>query len=117
MTAFDLVLFWDDAKTWIVDTLQLSRPLLHVHLGLAIYGAAALLLRRPIGSIAPLSVVVALELVNETFDTVRYFASGWPWKPDGTVADLFHTLLWPVLLTLIPRFQPTSANRFDPKPD
>ena len=105
MTTLDLLKFYERAKLLLVDGSQLDRDILHVHLGLAIFTAALLLLRRPLGHLLPLLVVVGFEAANEAFDVARYFVSGWPWTPRGTLRDLFDTLLWPTALTLAGRMR------------
>lgn len=103
MTLIDLLREWEAAKLDLSDTLHLSRDLLHVHVGLAVYALGCLLLREPIGSRRPVLIVLALELVNELVDFIRFQVGGWPWTPADTVADIVNTLLWPVALTLLAR--------------
>lgn len=95
------VVRWGDVKDWLSTSLHLSHAMLHVHIGMAVFVLSGLALRKPIGSWAPLLIVVALETMNELVDFARYHLSGWPWTPGPTVADLVATWLWPVMLTLI----------------
>ena len=104
----DLLREWEGAKTALSDGLGLSRDMLHVHGGLALFMALILLLRRPRGSVLPLLLVLGVEIANEAMDFARYHLSGWPWRPGPTLRDVFDTLLWPTLLTL-------AARRPDPK--
>lgn len=102
---FAAVVRWGDVKEWLSESLHLSHAMLHVHIGMAVFLLSASLLRRPVGTWAPLMVVVVLELMNELSDFMRYHLSGWPWTPGPTVADLVATWLWPVVLTLFFRYR------------
>lgn len=99
-----IVIDYGGAKNWISDELHISHAVLHIHLGLTIFLASSLLLRRRIGTWPPLLIVLALETANELFDFARYKVSDWPWKPTGTIEDVVNTMLWPVILTLLFRW-------------
>jgi hypothetical protein len=98
---FDMVLDWEAAKEWLSSEFHVSHPVLHIHLGLAIYLLASLLLRRSLGSLLPWLVVVTLELANETSDFIRYYVSGWPWTATNTIEDIVNTLFWPTILVIL----------------
>ena len=72
----------------------------HVQVGLAIWCLSAWILRRPLGSRAPLAVVIAAEVANEIMD--RHYTGSWNW-PD-TLGDAASTWFWPVTLFLLLRF-------------
>lgn len=71
----------------------------HTYLGLVIWLGAAMLLRRPLRSFAPILVVVGLELANEAMD--RLTVGRWIW-PD-TLGDVAATLWWPLCLCFLLR--------------
>lgn len=81
---------------WIV--LQAgSDKLVHLNVGLLLWVAAALVLRRPLRSIMPLISVTLVQFANEAIDySVR---SGWTWQ--DTVLDTLATVGWPTLLWLM----------------
>ncbi|MGF7148030.1 hypothetical protein FHS96_001639 [Sphingomonas zeicaulis] len=81
---------------WIKHGSGLSDPVLHFHAGMLVLVAARLFWRRPLASFVPLAVTLAAALANEVLD--RIILGSWRW-PD-TRSDLFHTLVWPVLLSL-----------------
>ena len=72
-----------------------TEELLHVHFGLLIFVAAALLLRRRMHSNWPVGLVWLFALGNEAVD---YFAAGYEvWT---SVLDILNTVLWPTILHL-----------------
>jgi hypothetical protein len=112
---FDMVLDWEAAKNWLSAEFHVSHAVLHIHLGLAIYLLTCLLLRRPLGSVLPWLVVVALELTNEASDFARYYVSAWPWTATNTIEDIINTLFWPtVLLVLFHRERAFASIRIAP---
>ncbi len=112
----EYILDWEVAKLWLVGALGFGKPLLHVYFGLGIFVAAAMLLRRPFGSLLPISVVVLAQTVNEALDWARYRLDGYPWGFANWAGDTGHSLFWPVLLFLLARYtrlghQPQRATR------
>jgi hypothetical protein len=75
-----------------------SEDLLHVHFGLLIFVAAALLLRRRMHSNWPVGLVWAFALANEAVD---YFATGY--ALDTSLLDVLNTVVWPTVLHLVAR--------------
>lgn len=97
---FAVVRAWGGIKDWLSATLHLSHAMLHIHVGLAVYLISARLMRRRLGSVGPVLMVLGLEVLNEGCDIARYWLSDWPWTPAATVGDLANTLAWPVIITL-----------------
>jgi len=94
---------------WIGETTGLSDPLLHIHAGMAILIAARLAIHRSLGTFIPFWFVLAAELGNEVMD---WLSSGLMWE--DTLSDLFHTLLWPFLLSLGIRIRPMIPSGLKP---
>lgn len=88
---------YSSAKSALGEGLGLSDDLLHVHLGLAIFVAAALLTRRRMRSWVPLAVVTTLAVANEVID---YFGPN-PWNDGLSALDLANTVVWPLALFLL----------------
>src|SRR5688572_5719732 len=86
---------YQEAIAWIVETSVMSQPLLHVHIGMALFLATRLISRQRLDTMTPLAVVIVAELLNELLDRAHFGA--WRWR--DTASDVFHTLLWPVLLS------------------
>ena len=97
-------------KEWMKDSVWFSDGLLHLNIGLALFLAIALLLRRkPRGMLVAWLTVVALQTVNECLDIwIGYGRSGRvDWA--GTGKDFLATLFWPTVLLLV--WKPLSAAR------
>ncbi|MFZ2994706.1 MAG: hypothetical protein WA070_00705 [Sphingobium sp.] len=81
--------------------------LVHVHVGLAIYVIAQLILPTRRASFQALGVLLAAELFNEVMD--RLYSGSWNW-PD-TWTDFIATMFWPVVLVLVGRHRRKRWNR------
>lgn len=90
----------------------MTEDLIHVHVGLAIFVVAALLLRRRMRSPLPILAVVLLALANEIFD----WLAG-PWDPLEGVLDFVNSVFWPaVLFLLAQRGHAPQENRVGDRP-
>lgn len=89
--------FWD-AKEWLHLQTGWSPAMLHVHLGLAIWLIAALLMRRPLRDWRPLAVLAILQALNELGDRLFFGV----WRAD-TLWDVLTTLFWPAAIMLVAR--------------
>ena len=87
---------------WIGDGTGLPDTLLHVHAGLAVLMLARIVTRRSLGSLVPLSCVVAAEAANEILDRLYY--GSWRWS--DTLVDVGNTLFWPLVICLAIRWRP-----------
>jgi hypothetical protein len=82
---------------WVVIQAGGSDKLVHLNVGLLLWVVAALVLRRPLRSFAPLLSVTLIQITNEVIDySVR---AGWTWQ--DSVLDTLATLGWPCLLWLV----------------
>jgi hypothetical protein len=97
---FDLVPAYSSAKTSLGAMLGASEDLLHVHAGLLIFFAAALLFRRRMRSRIPVGLVWLFALANELFDAFAPMPSPSKWE---VAADVVNTVFWPTLLFLLAR--------------
>ena len=92
-----------DLKVSVSDALGVSPDMLHLHLGLAFYFLAMLLLRRPTNSLIPWASVLVLEVLNEAYDQVLILDPALytvEISPVGSIRDLLNTMLWPTVLFL-----------------
>ena len=104
-----LVLIYETAKTWLVDTSGISKDALHIYVALMVQFAAAQMFRRRLASGWPLLLLLLLEIANEAADYSHYRA----WGPDpmagwagDTARDLFDTLCLPLIVFAIARLRP-----------
>lgn len=96
MTGF----FLPDAKARLIELTSLSKDVLHVHVGLIVFFAAMLLLRRKLGDWWPWTIVLAVTLLGEVWDVRDRWAAGLAADPGGHLQDILNTLFWPTALTL-----------------
>ena len=85
-------------KTAMSNATGATEDLLHVHFGVLIFVVVAVLFRRRMHSLWPVSMVWAFALVNELVD---YFAL--EWRLDTSALDVLNTVFWPTILFLVAR--------------
>ena len=73
-------------------------------------------LRRPLGSWPPLLIVLVLELINETFDFIRYYVDSYPWGPGPMLVDIALTMVPPLTIVLAARWDSYHFYRFRRRP-
>jgi hypothetical protein len=95
-------------KVSLGDDYGLTEDLLHVHAGLLIFFATALVLRRRMRSRIPISLVYFLAIGNEVVDVFTPGHSAPSWQ---SAVDILNTVFWPTLLYLLAR---RRASRGDP---
>lgn len=88
-----------ETKRELGEQLGASEALLHVHVGLIIFVLTALVLRRRMASILPLTIVIALAVLNEIVDLMG--PSPAPLWRSGI--DILNTIAWPLVLFLLAR--------------
>lgn len=90
-------------KYAVVDGTGLAKDALHVYVGLGVFLGTAVVLRRRLGSALPWLAALAAACAGEMFDMrddLRTFGA-WHWQ--GSIHDLWNTLFWPTVLTLMAR--------------
>lgn len=102
---------FQQAKVAIGQLLGLPKDALHVYVGLAIFLAAAALLRRPIGSWVPIGAVAAAALAGEAWDLIDTYASGARPHWERNWHDVWNTCLWPFVLFLLARYTRILSRR------
>lgn len=80
-------------------TTGLPDAMLHLHAGMLIFLATALVMRRGLHDILPLGIVIIAACGNEVLDRINL--GNWNW-PD-TRMDLFNTIVWPLATLLVAR--------------
>jgi hypothetical protein len=102
---------FQQAKTALVHLLGLPRDALHVYVGLAIFLSVAALLRRPLGSWAPIAAVIAAALAGEAWDLIETRAAGARANYGRNWHDVWNTCFWPALLFLLARYTRLLSRR------
>jgi hypothetical protein len=102
---------FQQAKIALSQLLGLPKDALHIYVGLAIFLAAAALLRRPLGSRVPIAAVVAAALIGEAWDLLETRASGARPHWDRNWHDVWNTCFWPAILFLLARYTRLLSRR------
>ena len=98
-------------KQLVIDATDLAKDALHVHVGLLVFFAAALLLRWPLGSGKPWAASLATALVGEIWDLTDMAVSGAVLELAANWHDIWNTMLWPTLITLLARSTRVMSRR------
>lgn len=96
--------FVQSAKLAVVAATGLSKDALHVHVGLLVYLAVAVITRRPMRSVIPWLAVLLVALTGEIIDLRNELAVVGHWRWSASVHDLVNTMLWPTVLFVGLRF-------------
>ena len=91
-------------KVALVQLLGLPKDALHIYVGLAVFLAAAALLRRPLGSWVPIAAALAAALAGEAWDVIETHAAGAQIHWDRNWHDIWNTCFWPATLFLLARY-------------
>ena len=90
-------------KYAVVWATGLAMDALHVYVGLAVLLAAAAVLRRPLGSWLPWLAVLAAACAGELLDIRDDLRILGFWEWQASVHDIWNTLFWPSVFTLLAR--------------
>jgi hypothetical protein len=91
-------------KLIILSVVGLSKDALHVYVGLAVFLAAALVLRKPLHAFLPWFAVCLAAIAGEALDAFDDLRSLGHWRVGASVHDILNTLFWPTVLSLLSRF-------------
>lgn len=94
-----LVAQYESWKIAIATWIGIDDWLIHTQFGMIIFVLSAIAGRRSLGSLIPVSLVIASEGFNETLDRLNYGSWRWP----DTSRDLIFTIGWPFILFLCAR--------------
>lgn len=103
--------YFQQAKVALVQLLGLPKDALHIYVGLAVFLAAAALLRRPLGSWVPIAAVVAAALAGEAWDLIETRAIGARPRYDRNWHDVWNTCFWPAMLFVLARYTRLLSRR------
>lgn len=91
------------AKQIVINTIGLDQDALHIYIGLSVLLAAGWVLRRPLGSLLPLIMVLAVALAGECYDLRFYLDTQRRLMWQESLHDVLNTLFWPLVLVLLAR--------------
>lgn len=87
-------------KTDLAAFLDITKDALHIHIGLAIFVALILILRRSPGSIVPWLGVLAFEVLNEGLDIFHWHEGAFFFEIGDAFKDIAITMFWPTVVVL-----------------
>jgi hypothetical protein len=102
---------FQQTKIALVQLLGLPKDALHIYVGLAVFLAAAALLRKPLGSRVPIAAVFAAALAGEAWDLIETRAIGARPHYDRNWHDVWNTCFWPAMLFLLARYTRVLSRR------
>jgi len=102
-------------KTEIAEWIGITKDALHVHVGLAVFFAAVILLRRSPASLVPWLIVFGLEVANELKDIFHWSHGRFFFDLGDAPKDLVNTMIWPTLLVIGFRVVESRRRRHDSK--
>lgn len=91
---------YSSLKQALATELGATEDLMHLHAGLIIFFAAALVLRHRMRSRVPIALVYLFAFGNEVID---FYSPAGGATLSGSVADILNTIVWPTLLFLLAR--------------
>ncbi len=92
------------AKLWVMAATELDKDALHIHIALILFFTAAILGRWPLKSWRPWLVVLIACTLGELLDMHANLVDAGRWHWRASRHDLFNTMAWPTILTLLARF-------------
>ena len=98
--------YWNVFVNWVGDGTGLSDTILHIHAGMAVLLVARLVTGRSLGTLVPLSFVIAAETANEILDRLSFGS----WRVADTLSDIANTLFWPMVICLAIRLRPMARR-------
>ncbi len=92
------------AKLWAMAATGLDKDALHIHVALILFFTAAIVGRWPLRSWRPWLVVLIACILGELLDMHANLVDAGRWHWRASRHDLFNTMAWPTILTLLARF-------------
>jgi hypothetical protein len=89
----------------------LSKDALHVYVGLTVWLVTVATLRRSVGSLLPLGVVLAVAIVAEGRDVRDDIVTHGHWRIGASAHDVVNTMFWPTILRLLARVTRIAPRR------
>ena len=93
-----------DMKLLVMQFTGLEKDALHVYIGLLVFFGSALIFRWRVGGAGPLLVAVLFAAGGELWDIRDTLRAGMPTQWAWHWHDVWNTLFWPVVITLLARW-------------
>ncbi|OWQ90585.1 hypothetical protein [Sphingopyxis witflariensis] len=117
MTLIELAALFEERKSWLVTTDDLSKDALHIYFGLALFVTVRLIWRRRGGWLVAWLAVLAMACGGEFLDMTAE-ANRAAIQPDAAHwHDIWNTLFWPTVLLIVGRWLQPAARADAPAPN
>ena len=117
MTLIELAALFEERKSWLVTTADLSKDALHIYFGLALFVTVRLIWRRRGGWLVAWLAVLAMACGGEFLDMTAE-ANRAAIQPDAAHwHDIWNTLFWPTVLLIVGRWLQPAARADAPAPN
>lgn len=98
-------------KLWLIDLTGLAKDALHIYVGLLVFLLAAVVFRWPLGTWRPWLAVLAVTIAGEIWDIADRARLALDQNAMGNWKDVWNTLFWPTVLTLLARYSRVLRRR------
>jgi hypothetical protein len=105
MTTFEAL------KLAAVGITHLFSDALHIHVGLLVLFAAAMVTRKPLGSLVPWSVVLGVLAFGEVMNMQQDLRNLGHWRWQQSLHGLVNALVWPTVLLFVARSRSSLLPR------
>ena len=110
MTLIELAALFEERKSWLVTTADLSKDALHIYFGLALFVTVRLIWRRRGGWLVAWLAVLAMACGGEWLDMTAEVSRS-SIQPDAAHwHDIWNTMFWPTVLLLVGRWLQPEAK-------
>lgn len=92
------------AKLQVITFFELSKDALHIHIGMLVFVAAVVLLRRPMRSAWPIGLALIAACAGEMFDARDNISDFGTWHVAASLHDIANTTFWPAVLFALSRW-------------
>lgn len=103
--------FYQSLKIEIVNLLDMSKDAIHLHIGMFIFLASILILRRQRVSIIYLIPVFIVASIMEILDLSDDFRSLGHFNWANSLHDIINTCFWPVLIFLLLKYKKITVTK------
>lgn len=117
MTLIEIAALFEERKSWLVTTADLSKDALHIYFGLALFLLVRLAWRWRGGWLAAWFAVLVMACGGEFLDMTAEVSRA-AIQPDAAHwHDIWNTMFWPTALLVVGRWLQPAARADAPAPD
>ena len=100
-------------KFWLINHGHLAKDALHIYVALTLFLGSLLLFRWRVGSWKPWAIVLVVAVAGEAWDLRDSFVFHTPVNLWANWHDIWNTMFWPTVITLLARWTNVFARSGD----